>query len=569
MTEPIAVDVPGKPAFARSLPGPMPTPAPLPKADAPKPELPKPPAASSAPPAPTPGTATPKVTPPPSAPAVPGMSARLRALLARVGKRRAVVAASAVFSLAAGVAGVRLMFPATDEPTPATTAELKPGGESGTPAPTTPAVKEEPPVLPGGGDRIPPIPIAFMGGPAEPLPTDGNPPSTIKPTTVTPAPGFLPPPALEVEQPKPKPTWVVPPPSLDIPVASLPPLPGGVIPTGGAEPKQPPTPTPTPSPVAPLPTPPTGGSPALPPLPAVPPPPGMTPATPLPPLPGTSLVEPKTPAPPAGLGMGTGMGGGTVPPPVGVEPTSPAPLPPKLPDVTPPAAPKLPDPVMPVPPAGGTTGTTPGVLPPIDPKPTPKTDVKPPPPTFDPPAAPGTPTGFTKPAGSTEVKPSAPEVLPKTSFDVDVYEPKAGDSYETISQEFYNDKRFAAALKAFNRNQSLQGGRMVEVPPIHILKRQFSAQAGATPAGGTTPSAGVPDWSPAGGKSDPTPIRAAGGRTTFVVPPGGMSMRAVARLTLGSDQRWPDVYALNPQFRSDEVLPAGTELKLPADARLP
>ena len=47
-----------------------------------------------------------------------------------------------------------------------------------------------------------------------------------------------------------------------------------------------------------------------------------------------------------------------------------------------------------------------------------------------------------------------------------------------------------------------------------------------------------------------------------------MTMKAVAKLTLGNEQRWGDIYDLNSHLRPDN-LPAGTELKLPADARIP
>jgi hypothetical protein len=166
------------------------------------------------------------------------------------------------------------------------------------------------------------------------------------------------------------------------------------------------------------------------------------------------------------------------------------------------------------------------------------------------------------------------ETVPRTSFDVDLYHPQANDSYESISMEYYNDKRYAPALKAFNGNQPLQGGRVVEVPPIHILKKRHPGQVGTvTPAGGTgTPLTGGPQWTPTANKPEPTPIRATGtGRGVYTVPQGGMSMKAVARLTLGSEQRWQDIWKLNPHLSTppDDTLAAGTELTLPADARVP
>jgi hypothetical protein len=191
-------------------------------------------------------------------------------------------------------------------------------------------------------------------------------------------------------------------------------------------------------------------------------------------------------------------------------------------------------------------------------------------PDLTPPGGIGTPAAFTKPGGSTEVKPTVPEAAPTTGFDVDLHDPKANDSYESISLEFYNDRRFAAALKAFNRNQPLTGGRLVEVPPIHILKKRYPAQVGGVVPVGSTGGApsSAPQWGPAGDKSDPVPARATGTfRNTYVIPAGsGMSMKGVAKFTLGNEQRWQDIYFLNPGLRPDELLPPGTELKLPSDA---
>jgi hypothetical protein len=181
----------------------------------------------------------------------------------------------------------------------------------------------------------------------------------------------------------------------------------------------------------------------------------------------------------------------------------------------------------------------------------------------------GTKLEFTKPATPPVIPPiGVPEHTPTTSFDVDIYEPKAGDNWEAISREFYNDSRYAAGLRAYNRNKPLQGAGPVDVPPIHIVKRYVPGAV--APAGGITTSPGMgtsalPDttWGTA-----TTPTRT-GGDKTFRIPQGGMSMRAVARLTLGSEQRFDDIYRLNPHLKPDEILPAGTDLKLPPDARNP
>src|SRR5207244_1126267 len=99
MTEPIAVDAPARTAGTR--------PAPL--STAPKP-------ADKA----KPGDAPPGAAPPP--PGGKSLLARLTAFAAaRTTKKQLAVGASAVFSLAAGIAAVRLMWPGDDK-TPSATA---------------------------------------------------------------------------------------------------------------------------------------------------------------------------------------------------------------------------------------------------------------------------------------------------------------------------------------------------------------------------------------------------------------------------------------------------------------
>lgn len=198
-------------------------------------------------------------------------------------------------------------------------------------------------------------------------------------------------------------------------------------------------------------------------------------------------------------------------------------------------------------------------------------DIRPPSPD---PITPGVAAGFNKPSGGSEVKPIVATSTPKTDFDVDLHDPKANDTYESISQEWYNDKKWAAALRAFNRNQPLQGGRLVEVPPIHVLRKRFSGQVvGTMPTGGsgTLPPSSGPNWSAVGDRSDPVPVRATGAGTTrgvFIVPRGGMTLETVAQEALGNKQRWRDLWDLNPHLTDvSQVLPAGTEVKLPPNAR--
>ncbi len=69
-------------------------------------------------------------------------------------------------------------------------------------------------------------------------------------------------------------------------------------------------------------------------------------------------------------------------------------------------------------------------------------------------------------------------------------------------------------------------------------------------------------------KTNPKPP-ASGNERMFRVPEGGMTLPAIARLTLGTDQRWEDIYKLNPNLKPSDTVPAGTAVKLPPDARNP
>jgi hypothetical protein len=169
-----------------------------------------------------------------------------------------------------------------------------------------------------------------------------------------------------------------------------------------------------------------------------------------------------------------------------------------------------------------------------------------------------TPIEFKGTAG--EVKPAGvPERAPTTSFDVDLYQPTAADTYETISRKYYNDLRYARALAEFNQRRPLQNQGPVEVPPIHILKKRYPQLIGTA----TTAA----EWQPASATVPVANTRATG-PSTYVVPAGGTTMRVVAQIALGTEKRWLEIYDLNPQFAPDSV-PAGAELKLPANATVP
>ena len=48
----------------------------------------------------------------------------------------------------------------------------------------------------------------------------------------------------------------------------------------------------------------------------------------------------------------------------------------------------------------------------------------------------------------------------------------------------------------------------------------------------------------------------------------GEMILEVARRTLSNGDRWPEIYRLNPKLDPQVLIPAGTELRLPSDARI-
>jgi len=468
-------------------------------------------------------------------------------------RKQAVGACVAALSLGAGVAVVKYSTPAAPEKA----AEKQPPPETAKAPP-----KADPPAVPFGppgvgpsspGVSMLPFNSQLPAGPAPIVPSTAPTamplPATLPAPVVTPefgpsppsfAPRVLPdvapvvpplpavPPLTPADYRNPPSGYPAPPVVPAVPPATLPPLPLVVVPISGIDGKTVPPPAAPQAPAA-LPQPP--GLPAapakvdLPPLPSVAP--SALPAAPL--LPSApSVVPPTAPAVVPTLP--------TAPPQV---PTAPAVAP--VPPATVFGPPVTPRPPAVVPDLPAALPTPPGFSPAPALPPTPPALV-PTPPAFTP----------TPPALVPTVTPAAGVRAPQTSFDVDMHEPRAGDTYESISKSFYNDARYGGALAAYNQSRPLTAGRAVDVPPVHVLRQRHGQLVGGTTAAAT----------------DPTPTFRPGGKR-YVVPAGGMSLGTVAQRTLGSQARWREIYDLNPGVASPELVAAGTDLRLPPDATVP
>jgi hypothetical protein len=155
-----------------------------------------------------------------------------------------------------------------------------------------------------------------------------------------------------------------------------------------------------------------------------------------------------------------------------------------------------------------------------------------------------------------------------TSYDEDLYETKASDTWDSISQEFYNNKNYGTALRTYNKQNSAGPSGTINIPPLYILKQKNQAPGKPiTTISNSSPPASPPPpaWAPS---TTTTPATSTGDGKMYRVPPGGISMKAIARNFLGNDQRWTEIYNLNPHLKPDSI-PEGTDVRLPTDARLP
>ncbi len=173
---------------------------------------------------------------------------------------------------------------------------------------------------------------------------------------------------------------------------------------------------------------------------------------------------------------------------------------------------------------------------------------------------------MTKPSGTADVRTVASQEPARTDFDVDLHEPKATDTYDSISKLHYGDAKYAAALRAFNQSRGLDLGRGVplQVPPMYILRKQYSRFIGQTrsPAPPPTRDGGRGlEW------GSPTADRPAPPANVYVVPRAGMTLKDVAEELYGDRQQWGKVWDVNPRVEVEGKLDAGTKLNLPPDAK--
>ncbi|MCS7015379.1 MAG: LysM peptidoglycan-binding domain-containing protein [Gemmatales bacterium] len=197
------------------------------------------------------------------------------------------------------------------------------------------------------------------------------------------------------------------------------------------------------------------------------------------------------------------------------------------------------------------------------------------------PLAPAPPDAF-----PVKIAPTPPNKDRVEVFDYEVqrYTIRPGDNWELLSRWKYGTERFAQALATYNRERDprlaqLSVGVVVFLPPAEVLQRRYPQLVGNHVPWGNPGSAPghvpAPGYTPSGtsGASNPTlttPVEnSTGGPYRFYRVQANDTLWLIAKRTLGSGDRWPEIYRLNRDVIQDvNHLPPGTTLRLPSDARV-
>lgn len=148
-----------------------------------------------------------------------------------------------------------------------------------------------------------------------------------------------------------------------------------------------------------------------------------------------------------------------------------------------------------------------------------------------------------------------------------VYTVQPGDTLTKIADALYGDPNLWVRIRDANpelKNPDvLRLGQTLKLPPKEGPVRQPIEDKPAE----AKPAAPIADRRTAGGGANPTRRAAtqpAAGRATYVVERGD-TLTSIAREVLRDASRWREIYELNrDKLASPDVVPAGTELRLPA-----
>jgi hypothetical protein len=190
---------------------------------------------------------------------------------------------------------------------------------------------------------------------------------------------------------------------------------------------------------------------------------------------------------------------------------------------------------------------------------------------------------FTAPA-ITAIPTSAPPAVktervttPKTDYDEDIVRVRGGDTYASLAKAHYEDDKYGAALKEYNRGIDLGLTREIQVPPLYVLKKAAKSsfdrfEPATRPVSATSPIISGPvldapvvkpdssdlDWNKPG-----TPKRESN-FSTLTTERDGLTPKVLAKQLLGDSGEWRKLTdARGQRFGEEEGLPKGTEVRYP------
>lgn len=157
---------------------------------------------------------------------------------------------------------------------------------------------------------------------------------------------------------------------------------------------------------------------------------------------------------------------------------------------------------------------------------------------------------------------------------------------EALSKKHFGDERYAPLLAEFNRSLDpgnpgwkqnppvLREGQTIAIASVEEMKRwvqpmQSSAVPAPTPGPAPIvqrpalpqPRAAAPVVPPQTVAA--VPPKLSGNGSVYVVQGNGEMLFEIARRFLGDGRRWSEIYRLNPQIQPEQLIPPGTQLRLP------
>ena len=144
---------------------------------------------------------------------------------------------------------------------------------------------------------------------------------------------------------------------------------------------------------------------------------------------------------------------------------------------------------------------------------------------------------------------------------------KSGDSWAAISKLHFGDDRYADALKGYNQNASLAQLQRAEVPPIHVLRKNYATLIGrpvekGNEWGSITPSSGTLT------SNEPKRSVTGNGYKMYSVPAGGRTLKEIAADAFGDEGLWGMVWDTNPKLVPDKTIPEGTKIYLASRSKI-